>query len=58
MVECRSIPAVNPVYLLDTKFILAAAVIVEPMSRNVGLGIVSGFLLTGIAVEPSALGLG
>jgi len=48
---------VNPAYLLDIIVLLTAAVIVVPMSRLVGLGIVPGFLIAGIAVGPSALGL-
>jgi len=57
VVERRSIPAVNPAYLLDIIVLLTAAVIVVPMSRFVGLGIVPGFLIAGIAVGPSALSL-
>jgi len=48
---------VNPEYLLDIIVLLTAAVIVVPMSRFVGLGIVPGFLIAGIAVGPSALSL-
>ena len=47
----------SPAYLLDIIVLLTAAVIVVPMSRFVGLGIVPGFLIAGIAVGPSALGL-
>ena len=47
----------NPAYLLDIIVLLTAAVIVVPMSRFVGLGIVPGFLIAGIAVGPSALSL-
>ena len=39
----------NPVYLLGIVVLLTAAVIVVPMFRFVGLGIVPGFLIAGIA---------
>ena len=44
-------------YLTDIIILLAAAVIVVPLSRLARLGIVPGFLIAGIAVGPSALGL-
>ena len=47
----------NLAYLTDIIILLTAAVIVVPMSRFVGLGIVPGFLIAGIVVGPSALGL-
>ena len=45
----------NLAYLTDIIILLAAAVIVVPLSRFAGLGIVPGFLIAGIAVGPSAL---
>ena len=47
----------NLAYLTDIIILLTAAVIVVPLSRFAGLGIVPGFLIAGIAVGPSALGL-
>jgi len=47
----------NLAYLTDIIILLAAAVIVVPLSRLARLGIVPGFLIAGIAVGPSALGL-
>jgi len=47
----------NLAYLTDIIILLTAAVIVVPMSRFVGLGIVPGFLIAGIIVGPSALEL-
>jgi len=47
----------NLAYLTDIIILLTAAVIVVPMSRFVGLGIVPGFLIAGILVGPSVLGL-
>ncbi|MEA3410668.1 MAG: monovalent cation:proton antiporter-2 (CPA2) family protein [Pseudomonadota bacterium] len=44
-------------YLTDIMFLLTAAVIVVPLSRFAGLGTVPGFLIAGMAVGPSALGL-
>jgi monovalent cation:proton antiporter-2 (CPA2) family protein len=57
VVECRSIHAVNLAYLTDIIILLMAAVIVVPLSRFAGLGTVPGFLIAGIAVGPSVLGL-
>jgi len=48
---------VNLVYLTDIIILLMAAVIVVPLSRFAGLGTVPGFLLAGVAVGPSVLGL-
>lgn len=47
----------NLAYLTDIIILLTAAVIVVPLSRFAGLGIVPGFLIAGIAVGPSALAL-
>ena len=47
----------NLAYLTDIIILLTAAVIVVPLSRFAGLGTVPGFLIAGIAVGPSALGL-
>jgi len=48
---------VNLAYLTDIIILLTAAVIVVPLSRFAGLGIVPGFLVAGVVVGPSALGL-
>lgn len=47
----------NLAYLTDVTILLSAAVVVVPLSRYLGLGIVPGFLIAGIAVGPSALSL-
>ena len=47
----------NLAYLTDIIILLTAAVMVVPLSRFAGLGIVPGFLIAGVAVGPSALGL-
>jgi monovalent cation:proton antiporter-2 (CPA2) family protein len=44
-------------YLTDIIILLTAAVIVVPMSRFIGFGVVPGFLIAGIVVGPSVLGL-
>jgi glutathione-regulated potassium-efflux system protein KefB len=44
-------------YLTDVIILLAAAVIAVPLSRLARLGIVPGFLIAGIIVGPSLLGL-
>ena len=44
-------------YLTDIIILLAAAVVAVPLARIIGLGTVPGFLLAGIVVGPSALGL-
>lgn len=44
-------------YLTDIIILLAAAVIAVPAARLVGLGTVPGFLVAGIVVGPSVLGL-
>jgi monovalent cation:proton antiporter-2 (CPA2) family protein len=44
-------------YLTDIIILLAAAVVAVPLSRVVGLGTVPGFLIAGVVVVPSALGL-
>ena len=44
-------------YLLDIVFLLAAAVIAVPVFRAIGLGVVPGFLVAGVLVGPSGLGL-
>lgn len=44
-------------YLTDVIILLAAAVIVVPLSRFVRLGTVPGFVIAGILVGPSLLGL-
>ncbi|MDH4018710.1 MAG: monovalent cation:proton antiporter-2 (CPA2) family protein [Xanthomonadales bacterium] len=52
-----SIQTVSLDYLTDIIILLAAAVIVVPLSRLARLGIVPGFLIAGVAVGPSVLGL-
>ncbi|MEN8106891.1 MAG: monovalent cation:proton antiporter-2 (CPA2) family protein [Pseudomonadota bacterium] len=47
----------NLAYLTDIIILLTAAVITVPLSRLAGLGTVPGFLMAGVAVGPSALGL-
>ena len=44
-------------YLLDIVFLLAAAVVLVPVFRAIGLGVVPGFLVAGILVGPSGLAL-
>jgi monovalent cation:proton antiporter-2 (CPA2) family protein len=44
-------------YLTDIIILLAAAVVAVPLARVIGLGTVPGFLLAGIVVGPSTLGL-
>jgi len=44
-------------FLTDIIILLSAAVILVPVSRVVGLGIVPGFIVAGVVVGPSALGL-
>ena len=44
-------------YLTDIIILLTAAVIVVPLSRFARLGIVPGFLIAGVVVGPSVLGL-
>ncbi len=47
----------NLAYLTDIIILLAASVFAVPLSRLVGLGTVPGFLIAGIVVGPSVLGL-
>ncbi len=47
----------NLAYLTDIIILLTAAVITVPLFRLVGLGTVPGFLMAGVLVGPSALGL-
>jgi len=47
----------NLAYLTDIIILLTAAVIIVPLSRQAGLGTVPGFLISGVVVGPSALGL-
>ena len=47
----------NLAYLTDIIILLMAAVVAVPLSRLAGLGTVPGFLIAGIVVGPSALGL-
>lgn len=44
-------------YLTDIVILLAASVVMVPLSRLVGLGVVPGFLIAGILVGPSVFGL-
>ncbi len=44
-------------YLTDILILLAAAVIAVPLARLSGLGTVPGFLLAGVIIGPSVLGL-
>lgn len=48
---------VNIDYLTDIIILLVAAVIAVPFARALGLGAVPGFLIAGLVVGPSALGL-
>ena len=50
-------PDMVATFLLDIVFLLTAAVIAVPVFRALGLGIVPGFLVAGILVGPSGLGL-
>ena len=47
----------NLAYLTDIIILLAAAVITVPLFRLAGLGTVPGFLIAGVLVGPSVLGL-
>jgi len=47
----------NLAYLTDIIILLTAAVITVPLFRLAGLGTVPGFLVAGVLVGPSALGL-
>ncbi len=47
----------NLAYLTDIIILLTAAVITVPLFRLAGLGTVPGFLIAGVLVGPSALGL-
>ena len=47
----------NLAYLTDILILLTAAVVAVPLCRIAGLGTVPGFLIAGVAVGPSALGL-
>ena len=47
----------NLAYLTDIIILLTAAVIAVPLSRRAGLGTVPGFLIAGVAVGPSVMGL-
>ncbi|HEB95901.1 MAG TPA: potassium transporter KefC [Sedimenticola thiotaurini] len=44
-------------YLTDIVVLLAAAVVAVPLARAIGLGVVPGFLVAGIVMGPSMLGL-
>lgn len=44
-------------YLLDIIILLVAAVVAVPLSRAARLGAVPGFLIAGVIVGPSVLGL-
>ena len=44
-------------YILDIVMLLAAAVILVPLFRAIGLGAVPGFLIAGVLVGPSGLAL-
>jgi len=44
-------------YYLDIVILLAAAVVAVPLFRAIGLGVVPGFLVAGVAVGPSGLAL-
>ncbi|MBU0500345.1 MAG: monovalent cation:proton antiporter-2 (CPA2) family protein [Gammaproteobacteria bacterium] len=47
----------NTAYLVDIIVMLAAAILAVPLSRFLGLGAVPGFLMAGVIVGPSTLGL-
>lgn len=44
-------------YILDIVILLAAAVVLVPLFRAIGLGAVPGFLIAGVVVGPSGLAL-
>ncbi|MBS0426242.1 MAG: glutathione-regulated potassium-efflux system protein KefC [Proteobacteria bacterium] len=46
-----------PAWLTNSLIYLSAAVIVVPLSRALGLGAIIGYLVAGIAIGPSGLGL-
>ncbi len=46
----------NPEYLKDIIILLTAAVIAVPLFQSLGLGVIPGFLVAGIALGPSGLG--
>lgn len=46
-----------PTYLIEAAIFLCAAVISVPLFKRLGLGSVLGYLLAGIVIGPSALGL-
>ena len=47
----------NLAYLTDIILLLLAAVIAVPLTRIIGLGTVPGFLIAGVVVGPSVMGL-
>ncbi|MBN8747018.1 MAG: glutathione-regulated potassium-efflux system protein KefC [Variovorax sp.] len=47
----------TPAWLTNSLIYLSAAVIVVPLSRALGLGAIIGYLVAGIAIGPSGLGL-
>lgn len=44
-------------FLFQATVFLAAAVIMVPLAKRIGLGSVLGYLLAGIAIGPAVLGL-
>ncbi len=44
-------------FLAETAIFLAAAVVVVPLSRRLGLGAILGYLAAGVIIGPHALGL-
>jgi len=46
-----------PVWLISSLIYLGAAVLVVPLSKALGLGSIIGYLVAGIAIGPSGLGL-
>jgi monovalent cation:proton antiporter-2 (CPA2) family protein len=44
-------------FLAETAIFLAAAVLVVPLSRRIGLGAILGYLAAGVLIGPDALGL-
>lgn len=44
-------------FLAEAAIFLAAAVLVVPLSRRLGLGAILGYLIAGVIIGPFALGL-
>ena len=44
-------------YLTDIVILLSAAVITVPLLQSIGLGAIPGFVMAGVVIGPSGLGL-